>query len=621
MASPTFTSPAVAFSGMGAIPQSGGVLYRVWAPFASSVTLWGDFFNASNLNPISWDSVPLSRDAASGDGKNYWSAFVPGALSDSLYKFQIGCDGTTANTHAQQLYKHDPYARDAVSFASNDVVVDRGFDWTGDNFQMPGWNELVIYEMHVGTFNKQNGVSGTFANAIDKLDYLKNLGINAIELMPAFDFDTTTSMGYNTGLPFAMDNAYGTIATLKSFIKAAHQRGIAVFLDVVYNHFGPQGLDECLSRIDGFWINDTHGEYFYDDVRIWTGYGDNRPDFGRSEVRWYIQNHAQTCLQEFRADGLRLDSTINIREAIGNPGDNGPLPDGWSLLRWIGEQKRAIQGWKILIAEDLQNNSSITRDALFGGMGLDAQWDSTYRDLLRSNTILGGTDAGRSPTAIANAVSNAYSDQGFFQRIAYAESHDEAKSQRIPDLAQPGTSDGWYARKLTTLAAAIMFTTPAIPMIFMGQEFLEWQPWSDSTSPLDWSRTTSCGGILALYTRLIQLRRNWDNNTRGLRGSNLHVFHVNEAAGIVTFHRWDQGGAGDDVVVVANMKGQPFGSYNIGFPRSGTWYLRFNSDWSGYWSDYSNYGYDTTANSGSNQGMPNNGNIAIGPYSALIYSQ
>lgn len=619
MPTPQFTSPVPQFPGMGAIPQAGGISYRIWAPFAASVTLWGDFFNSGNLQTQAWDPVPLSRDAASGDGNNYWSALVPNALPDSQYKFQIGCAGTTANTHAQLLYKHDPYARDAISFSGNDVVVDRDFDWTGDNFQMPGWNELVIYEIHIGTFN--NGTSGTLQSAIDKLDYLKNLGINAIEIMPGFDFDTTTSMGYNTALPFAMDNAYGTIATLKSFIKAAHQRGIAVFMDVVYNHFGPDGLDEGLSRFDGFWIGNTRGEYFYDDVRIWTSFGDTRPDFGRPEVRTYIQNHAQTCLQEFRADGLRLDSTINIREAIGNPGDNGPIPDGWTLLRWLGEEKRAIQPWKMLIAEDLQNDSSITRDALFGGMGLDAQWDSTFRDSLRNNTVLGGNDAGRSPSAVASAISNSYSNQGFFQRIIYAESHDEAHDRRISDLAQPGNSSGWYARKLTTLAAAILFTTPGIPMIFMGQEFLEWQPWSDSAVCIDWSLTSSCGGILALYTRLIQLRRNWDNNTRGLRGSNLNVFHVNESAGILAYHRWDQGGPGDDVVIVANLKGQVFPAYNIGFPRDGAWYLRFNSDWSGYWSDYSNYGYDTTASPGSNQNMPNNGNVAVGPYSVGIYSQ
>jgi 1,4-alpha-glucan branching enzyme len=155
----------------------------------------------------------------------------------------------------------------------------------------------------------------------------------------------------------------------------------------------------------------------------------------------------------------------------------------------------------------------------------------------------------------------------------------------------------------------------------MGQEFLEWQPWSDSTSCIDWSLTVSCAGIVALYTRLIQLRRNWNNNTRGLRGMNLNIFHVNEPAGVLAYHRWEQGGPGDDVVIVANLKGQAFPSYNIGFPRAGAWYLRFNSDWGGYWSDFSNYGYDTSAFPGCNPNMPYNGNIGIGPYSVVIYSQ
>ena len=132
------------------------------------------------------------------------------------------------------------------------MVVDRNFDWTGDNFQMPNWNETVIYELHIGTFSRpQPNQVGTFNDAIQMLGDLQSLGINAIEIMPAFDFGPSTSMGYNPGLPFAIDNAYGELSAMKGFIKAAHQRGIAVILDVVYNHFGPEGLDDCLGKFDG----------------------------------------------------------------------------------------------------------------------------------------------------------------------------------------------------------------------------------------------------------------------------------------------------------------------------------------------------------------------------------
>jgi 1,4-alpha-glucan branching enzyme len=440
--------------------------------------------------------------------------------------------------------------------------------------------------------------------------------------MPAFDFDTPTSMGYNPSLPYAMDNAYGQTKAFKSFIKAAHAQGIAVILDVVYNHFGPQSLDNGLGKIDGWWVDDKEGIYFYPDIRAYTAWGAARPDFGRAEVRWFIRNHEMTCLSELHLDGLRLDSTINIHEAIGNPGDNGPIPDGWTLLRWLGEEKRASQPWKILIAEDLQNDATITQDALFGGMGLDSQWDSWFLGRVR-DLMFAASDDARSASSVAEAIGKSYNSAGAFARVIYTESHDEADKRRIVDQIAPGNSNGWFARKLSTLGSAIVFTSPGIPMIFMGQEFLEYQIWTDAqtASPMDWGLQTTNGGMWNLYQRLIQLRRNWDNNTRGLAGSNINIFHVNESAGIIAFHRWDQGGPGDDVIVVVNLKNAIQSSYNIGFPRPGNWYLRFNSDWSGYWSDYGNAGYDTTAQPGGNQNMPNNGNVGIGPYSVIIYSQ
>ncbi len=612
--------------GLGATLQNGGCVYRIWAPFAEQVMLRGDFFHSGNNDMLSFDDIQMKRDTSAAYGNAYWSVFVEGALADSLYKFFITNSTARPDMHMPPNggWKLDPYSRDATSFDGNSVVVDRDFDWSGDNFQMPGWNQMVIYELHVGSFNRPaSGAIGSFADVIPKLDYLAALGINVIQVLPALDFDTTTSMGYNPALPFAVDNAYGTVKTFKSFIKAAHQVGIAVILDVVYNHFGGDGLDQCLSRIDGWWVNDTRGLYFFPDTRIWTPYGDNRPDLGRGEVRQYIRDNAMTFLSEFHLDGLRLDSTIAIRHYVGGYGDNGDLPEGWTLLRWLGEEKRASQPWKILIAEDLQNDSSITRDALFGGMGLDSQWDSWFLGRLR-DMMFAANDDSRSTQSVVEAIGKSYNYAGFFQRVIYVESHDQANHlPRLPDIISLGNANGWYARKLSTLAAALTFTSPGIPMFFMGQEFLEYRPWKDDQNftSLDWSRTISCGGIVEVYRRLIQLRRNWNNNTRGLQGSNINIFHADPNTGVIAFHRWDQGGGGDDVIVVANIKGGTLGSYNIGFPRPGNWFLRFNSDWAGYWSDYGNVGFDTTADWGWNQNMPCNGNIGIGPYSVQILSQ
>jgi 1,4-alpha-glucan branching enzyme len=579
----------------------------------------GDFFHAGNTEPIEWHEVRLARE---GD---CWSAFVQGALADSLYKFHVWNDGQGPDQHLVDQYRHDPYCRDAVSYAGNSVVVDRSFDWMGVDFRMPAWNELVIYELHIGTFAKNaGGHVATLDAAIGKLDHVADLGCNAVEVMPAFDFETETSMGYNTALPFAVDNAYGELSAMKRFVREAHRRGLAVILDVVYNHWGPEGLGDGLGRLDGWYRPGRQGIYFFPDERSETPWGDdNRPDFGRAEVRRFIRDNAMTLLAELRADGLRLDSTVSIRRAKGKNGvDRGEISDGWTLLRWIGEEKRRACPWKILVGEDLQNDDGITRDALFGGMGLDAQWDGTFDWALRS-MLLAPTDEARLPSRVKEAAEKSYNGSGPFQRVIYFDSHDKARDAgRIPALVAPGDSEGWLARKIAALGTGLLMTSPGIPMLFMGDEFLEWSWWNDHRDHfMDWSRIDRWPGFVDLVRRLCRLRRNWENNTRGLRGGTTRVFHASDADGVLAFLRQDAGGPGDDVVVAVNLRNRTWPSYNIGFPRAGTWWLRFDSDWRGYCRDFGDVGYTTSAEPGWNQGLPCNGNVGLGPYAVCIYSQ
>jgi 1,4-alpha-glucan branching enzyme len=578
----------------------------------------GDFFHAGNLVArADWQELPLAR---AGD---CWWAFVVGALADSLYKFRIWNDGNGPDQHAVDQYRHDPYCRDAVSFAGNSVVVDRQFDWSGDDFRMPPWNELVVYELHVGTFAKNGpGHVATLAEATDRLAHVAGLGFNAIEILPAFDFDTTTSMGYNPALPFAIDNAYGELSAMKRLVRCAHGLGLAVLLDVVYNHFGPEGLDDGLGRFDGWYRPGKQGIYFYPDDRSETPWGaDNRPDFGRGEVRQFIRDHAMTLLEELRADGLRLDSTFSIRHAVGKDVDRGELRDGWSLLRWLGEEKRSACAWKLLVAEDLQGDATIVRDALFGGMGLDAQWDAGFGAI--RGMLLAPSDDARRPSALRAAIEKGYDPSGPFQRVVYFDSHDQAHDLgRIPGLVAPGDSEGWLARKIAALGAGLLLTVPGIPMLFMGDEFLEWRRWSDGPDDfMDWGRIGRWPGFVDLVRRLARLRRNWEDNTRGLRGGRTRVFHASDEDGVLAFLRQDVGGPGDDVVVAVNLRNRAWPSYNLGFPREGTWWLRFSSDWRGYCPDFGDVGYTTTAAPGWNQGLPCNGNVGLGPYAIGIYSQ
>jgi 1,4-alpha-glucan branching enzyme len=239
--------------------------------------------------------------------------------------------------------------------------------------------------------------------------------------------------------------------------KAAHAQGIAVILDVVYNHFGPGDLD--LWRFDG-WSDGDHngGVYFYDSARAHTDWGDTRPDYGRPEVRQYIRDNALFWLHKYRLDGLRLDSVSNIRSAAGRD-----LPDGWSLLQWIHDDLRASQPWKITVAEDLQNNEWITKDIGGGGAGFGSQWDAAFVHPIRS-AIIAADDAARDLGAVRDALYHRYNGDAV-RRVIYTESHDEVANgrSRVPEEIWPGNAGSWFSRKRSTLGAALVFTAPGIP--------------------------------------------------------------------------------------------------------------------------------------------------------------
>jgi 1,4-alpha-glucan branching enzyme len=592
-------------AGMGTMLIPGGVAFRVWAPFAAAV------FAAGEFNQWSLGAHPFTREVG-----GCWYVEVPGAKIGDEYQFVIHPGGQPA------LWRKNPYASAVVNSSGNAIIHDPDFDWSGDNFRMPSWNELVIYEMHVGTFNDAPGSArGTFEAILTKLPYLRDLGINAIEIMPVSEFSMDDSWGYNPAQPFSVESALGGPQGLYRLVQTAHGHGIAMILDVVYNHFGPGDLD--LWRFDG-WSDSDHdgGIYFYDNRRAGTPWGDTRPDYGRGEVRQYIRDNALFWLNKYRLDGLRFDSVVNIRNRNGDDNDAaGDLPDGWSLMQWINNEIRASQPWKIAIAEDLQNNEWITRDTGGGGAGFCSQWDAGFVHPIRG-AIACANDADRDLLAVRDALYHRYNGDAV-QRVIYTESHDEVAGgkKRVPEDIWPGHADSWFSRKRSTLGAAMVFTAPGIPMIFQGQEFLEDGSFQDKV-PLDWGRLERFSGIHLLYRDLIRLRRNGSGLTRGLRGQPINVHHLNHAGKVLAFHRWENGGPGDDVVVVANFANRSYDSYTVGMPRSGRWRVRFNSDWQGYSADFGNHpGYDTEAGGGPMDRMPFQASVGIGPYSVLILSQ
>lgn len=595
--------------GMGAVPYQGGVTFRVWAPFASAVSAAGGF-NA-------WDvgAAPLASEQY-----GYWSTDVAGAKIGDQYKFVI-----TNPALPGPIWKNDPYARAMTQSNGNSIVAETQFNWQSQGYATPPWNEMVIYELHVGSFQfdatNVNG-RGDFDTVIAKLDYLRDLGINVIQLLPSDEFPGDSSWGYNPADIFAIEQLYGGPDGLRRLVDAAHSRGIAVIYDVVYNHFGPSDLD--LWQFDGWSQNGQGGIYFYNDWRQHTPWGDTRPNYGRGEVRQFIRDNALYWLEQLYCDGLRFDAVGWIRNVWGSNNDPGSdLADGWQLLRWINGEIQGRQPWKLTIAEDMQDNEWITKDLGAGGAGFGAQWGGGFMHTVRA-AVIPLDDSGRDMVALANAIGQRFNANAF-QRVVYTESHDEvaqsAGQARVPELIWPGNADSFFAQKRSTLGAALVFTAPGIPMIFMGQEFLEWGAWSD-WQQLDWSKVARFSGILSLYRDLIHLRRNWFDTTRGLRGHNVNVFHVNQTDKVLAFHRWDQGGPRDDVVVLANLANRGYDAYRIGLPRGGLWRVRFNGDWRGYSGAFTDHpSYDLQASSAGQDNMPFAGDVGLGPYSAVILSQ
>jgi 1,4-alpha-glucan branching enzyme len=585
--------------GMGSIPCADGVAFRVWAPNAKRVAVIGTFNG--------WDGSVTPMQPEKG---GYWYTKVANAGVADQYKYAIG-------TERETIARIDPYAHEVTSSAGNTVIHDPSFDWETDSFSMHGWNELVIYELHVGTFNDESNSPGKFISITARLDYLKRIGINAIQIMPVGQFAGMRSWGYNPSNIFAVDSDYGGSLGFKQFIKESHAAGIAVILDVVYNHFGPSDLD--LWQFDGWHENNKGGIYFYNDHRALTPWGETRPDYGRGEVRQYILDNVRMWINEYHLDGLRFDSTLFIR-SIDDAGTE-QLPDGWSLLQAINETAAQLQPGFLTIGEDLESNAWITKDVGAGGAGFGSQWDPRFVRQIRQ-AVITTQDEDRSLQSIREAILYRFNDNAF-ERVIYSESHDDVANgqSRIPQDVNPEDPTGWFAQKRSTMAAAMVLTAPGIPMLFQGQEFLE-GGWFRDSVPVDWDQRDEFRGILRLYKDLIRLRLNREGISRGLCGQFTEVFHLNEARKVIAFHRWDQGGPGDDVVVIANFLSGFQHNYAVGFPGPGSWKLRFNSNWQGYSDLFDDHlCADVEAVAPSRDGLPWSASVALAPYSVLIYSQ
>lgn len=566
---------------MGVTSTADGLRIRVWAPNAESVEVIGDFNNWKAMG-----TAKLSREGNTG----IWSTTLKRSIPKGSYRFLINGN----------LQRRDPYARETTPDGAASVFYKTdAFDWSGDKTPEYSLDDLVIYEMHPGAFyapDARAGKLGTFADAIKRLDYLKELGVNVVQLMPVHEFWGSRSWGYNPSDVFSVEQAYGGADGLKQFVKEAHRRGLAVHLDIVHNHYDPNNA--ALLQFDGTGEGNEGGIYFYDKPGLAQTPWGPRPRFDEKMVRRYIRDNAMMWLEEYHLDGFRWDSTVNIRAY--NDGRN-PIPAGAKMLEDINTE----------IKKRFPKVFSIAEDSL--GIGnFHASWDYGFH-----NTVMpqfARADNERDLRVIERAMTA----KPPMQRVIYLDNHDEAGKlngqTRFANDVDPTNPGSVKARRLSGLGALLTLTAPGTPLLFMGNEFLESGAFHEDRI-LDWSKRQKFDGLVSLNRDLIHLRRNLDGAGNALKGGGINFQTADGTKNLLVYWRWNEKSADERMVIAMNLSEQTLTDISVLFPADGPWVTKINTEWI-------RYGGDTREDNQpvSFRGGTRRLSVTLPPYSAQIFA-
>lgn len=499
------------------------------------VTLWSPWKSKPTLLLYFDKQNEVASHRMSRLGMGYWRVECKDVPAGTRYLFLLG------DTH----FIPDPASRSQpLGSEGPSVLVRDDFPWTDQGFRPPSMRELSLYELHVGTFTPE----GTLDSAIERLDALAELGVTAVELMPLAQCPGERNWGYDGVFPFAVQHSYGGPQALSRFVDAAHARGLAVYLDVVYNHLGPEG--NCLRRF---------GPYFRRDVHTPWGEALNFDGPDSDHVRHYFLENARHWFLKHHIDGLRLDAVQTIY-------DNRPDPFLRDLARLAHEIGRQTGSPRHIIAESPTNDPALVRPESLGGLGLDGVWSEDAHHAVHS--LLTGERNGYyedygGVEHVAETLRHGFGFRGRYSAyfackrgepcadlpasafVAYMQNHDQVgnrpQGERLSRLVD-------FPR--LKLAAALLLWSPFTPLLFMGEEYGEetpffyfidhtskrltnavrrgreiesqafgWQtrpPHPDKAetfeqSILDWSRRDSDRGraLLAFYSECLRLRREY----------------------------------------------------------------------------------------------------------------
>jgi maltooligosyltrehalose trehalohydrolase len=447
-----YTYPA-----MGARCEDGRCTFTVWAPLRKQVAL-----QLQGKSTTIHSLVP--------DDRGFWSITLDSFRNGDRYLFRLD----------DQALFPDPASRSQPEGVHGpSAIADSAYPWTDDKWKGLPLEDMILYELHTGTFTP----AGTFEGVISKLDHLVKTGINTIEIMPVAQFPGTRNWGYDGVYPFAVQHSYGGVAGLKRLVNEAHTRGLAVILDVVYNHQGPEGN-----------YFPEYGPFFTDKVKTFWGDAINYDGAYADGVRQFYFQNALQWLDEFHLDGLRLDAVHAIWD--------------FSARHFFEELREKVTALeertgrkKVLIAELDLNNPRYINPPSVGGYGLDGQWIDEFHHALHALVTgeMNGYYEDFGETAhLAKSLKDSYVYTGQYsvhrkksfgvtpernpygQFVVFAQNHDQIGNRLLGDrLAEKLSLE---ALKLT---AATVLLSPHVPMLFMGEEYGETRPFQYFISHTD----------------------------------------------------------------------------------------------------------------------------------------
>jgi 1,4-alpha-glucan branching enzyme len=638
---------------LGANLINGGATFRAWAPNASEVHLK---LNMPNAAFVPGPGTLLAHDAGTG----MWSGFVSGIKDGDTYMFYVV--GATGHE-----FKRDPYAREmgmSPGWPDCDCVVrdPNSYPWHDQGFRPPAFNDLVVYQFHFGTWYATDATGkdiratagGTFLDTLFHFQYWLDLGINAVEPLPIVEFESQVSMGYNGADIFSPEMRYAVppadldryakkvsdllaakghppvarpllesqVNQLKAFIDVCHAYGIAVLLDVVYNHAGGGYKQD-----EGF---DKHSLFFFDLEATTTNnnslYFTDQGESGglifaywKKEVVQFLIDNAQSFYQEYHADGFRYDQVTIIA-------DHG----GWDFCQQVTGNLRKTHPERFQVAEFWRDDQSgVVRPASQGGAGFDAAWSDGLRKAVRGTVSRAATAFG-GDVSMSDIAANLWPKfEDAWRAVNSVEDHDityqtHDKAARLAYLADGADARSKYGAARSRVAMGLVMTAPGIPMIFMGQEVLEYRNWNDNQKDnpgtlVNWDElgtVKAVGDFLRFTQELIALH----NRLKGLRGVSSHPYHAPAGNRVVAFHRWVEF-EGHDVVVVASLNETTYHDYVLGFPKPGRWTEAFNSAIYENWFNppYDGNGGSIMADGPAWESMPHSARIVIPANSISVF--